>query len=84
MELSVKDKEVKKVVIETEKVYNLELSHEEACAVVAVFGKLGGHVDNDNPRDVTDKIYKALRDAGVSFFSADVSKYAVHVKAEVS
>lgn len=64
-----------------DEVFVITLSRDEASALQALLGSVGGHLDVDNLRNVTDSIYSELSKVGIDYFKEDVQKYARHVKA---
>lgn len=54
----------KEVVVKTEKVHTLELTHEELHWLILICGQVcgGGKI-----RDFTDKIYYSYRDVGLTY-----------------
>lgn len=76
------EREVTRTVTETvsEEVYSIELNREQVCALFAVLGAVGGSVDENNPRDVTDEIYWNLSNvAGINYSTPAVKKYSDNI-----
>jgi len=74
------EREVVKKVTETEDAITLTLTLEEARALQAAVGTMGGTVRENNLRDVTDSIYYGLSKAGIDWFGPGVQKYAKNIK----
>lgn len=70
------DKEVIVPPVEEKVEFVLRLSHDEACALQSVLGKIGGTTSKLNPRDVTDQIYQELSSLGIDYWSGLTQKYS--------
>lgn len=78
MNVTRENRVVKKTVVveETEQVFTLELNREEACALMAVCGRIIGSTEKNSLRDtVTSPLWKELNKS-ISFYDPDVQKYA--------
>jgi len=68
---------VTKIVEETVDTFVIELSHDEACALQAVLGKVGGWTyRKPNLRAVVaSQLFNSLQGQGIDYWSPEVQKY---------
>lgn len=72
--ITVSEKQVQKLVLTTvkEKIYTLELSENEATAIVHLASKVGGVIENTY-RKYTDTIAKELYKSGIECPTSDIN-----------
>lgn len=81
--MKVKSKRVPVAKTVTESEFTIKLSEEEACALGAILGQIGGHFDGpDNPRLHTDPLWEALTRGGMED-SPDYQRFCGHFEGEV-
>ena len=75
--MDVKKETVEREVTTTvkEDAFVITLSKDEANAIMAIVGTIGGAAKGKNVRTVTDKLYEALSQAGVSYWTDEVRAY---------
>jgi len=69
---------VTKVVEETVDTFVIELSHDEACALQAILGNVGGwtYTKPNLRKAASSQLFNDLQGQGIDFWSEEVQKYA--------
>jgi hypothetical protein len=81
VEKTVETREVVTTTKVEEEFFVIKLTRDEACALQALLGSVGGwNKDVPNLRDTTDKIWSSLGHEGIDYESEEVQKYSNRIQ----